>query len=124
MKRKTDYICTMCYPGGEDIAKITTHFFLCKYNGKYCIVHGPGHKDDIIFTYEIDPVSSFQRLKKTYGFLTEKSDIAVRGGILVCPQIGHKLYEECMKECHYNPEKDGGNFELWLFFLCGKLMLS
>lgn len=128
-----NWICKECYPGGKDIGNIAGVFYLCEQNGQYFILAGQGHNGDNILTWggkpfpdpmesltdeQIDAMPDDQFNKAVF----KAENILQKTNMKMEPYIGYQLVTACKEKGIYNEKRDGINFPLWLFHLCGVLI--
>jgi hypothetical protein len=51
-----DKVCDQCFPDAIVIKRFSGDLELCEQKGKYFIVWGNGHKDDVVVTFETKPL--------------------------------------------------------------------
>lgn len=129
----TNFTCPMCYPGATEIGKIAGHYYLTKLtNEKYVIMGGQGHLDDDVFTFqstpEVDPFDEMtdDEINQAPPILVSKQaayqDKLDNVRIIMDCLEGYNLITACLKDGIYDFERDGSNFNAFLFNHCGKMI--
>lgn len=130
MKEFNTFTCPMCYPEATEIGKIAGHYYLTKLpNGKYVIMGGQGHLDDDVFTFQVTPeVDPFDGMtdneinqappKIEEAYQDKLDNVRI---IMDCME-GYNLITACLKDGIYDFEKDGSNFNAFIFNHCGKMI--
>lgn len=119
--------CTLCFPGVIDIGKLGRNVWLAKWDRRYVLFFGQGHKGDDIHTFKIrpfsDPTKGLSENKLTEKVMNKfkKADNYTSKILKMDPWTGYSLVKSCMA-MGYRPNTHGFNFKLWLFFKCGDLI--
>jgi hypothetical protein len=130
----TNGICSLCFPGSKDIAKLTLIFWIAKAEKGYCLTDNFAHAGDEYFWFPDKPYSDPLKnmSDEEINALSDDDPKYIKSNkayekvrlwnLELSPEKGYKLYKDCLENADYDPEVDGYNFELWLFFKCGELI--
>lgn len=133
MNNENPWICDLCFPGGIDIGKIADGYYLCFHNGRYFVLAGQGHSNDELFYWSEkpfpDPISGktdeeIDAIDRDFYSknMLEIDRIITETDLCLSPSYEHRFVKACIESGSYDQEKDGYNFELWLFNRCGVLI--